>query len=228
MRRIRKGPAPKFGVRTSWPASANALKAALKGIPDRQRRTERARNHYDDAVQKPRVRSALAIEQEKLCAFCETRIDAAAQATDALEAIRIAHWVPIAVDPTLAVTWKNLFASCSRKTSCDTHQEARAPEIATAATRDWSTRMRFLRATGKIETDDEALRRAIDEVWNLNDPALCAARAAAIGRASEELERLRDRGARTKQQAKATFLARVRSQTPAPYSSAVLSFVKQR
>lgn len=81
---------------------------------------EDVRKKYFGKVDKRSVRARLLEEQGGLCVFCEGYLPA--DTNDKSSSVRIAHWMPIVHDRTLALEWSNLYASCDRKCSCDCSQ----------------------------------------------------------------------------------------------------------
>ncbi len=191
MREITKHDPPPNGVRCgSWQQAAAMLRVELEQRPERSERTERARNHFKDQVTGEHRRSsveALSKEQHALCAFCERRVDPREGSDKKRAFVRVAHWVPVMHDPLKAVTWNNLFASCSDPGTCDVHQESGAPGFETPAERDWTHELEF---TDSGEMHARANAPAAFSVafpapsrpglWNLNVQRLTAARLAAV------------------------------------------------
>jgi uncharacterized protein (TIGR02646 family) len=109
VRHIAKGKAPET-LRATVEANRNAgLKPA-------------ARDEFNQ-VDKGEVRKRLSEDQGALCAYCMDRIDPEKLGADGKPTTRIAHWMPIDADPSLALDWKNLLGSCSSPASCDIAQK---------------------------------------------------------------------------------------------------------
>jgi uncharacterized protein (TIGR02646 family) len=145
MRRIRKGREP-----TSW------LEYRLS--------TPGAR--YEDAP-KEDLRRALLAEQGNLCCYCMRRIDK----TDT----RIEHRLPRESHPEHQFSYSNLLAACPGGEGlepalqhCDVSKKNREISIDPAdPTRDVEALIRYS-ASGAIESDDEQIRRDLDQTLNLN------------------------------------------------------------
>lgn len=176
-----------------------------------------ARRHFD-ALEKRPVRRALGEEQQGLCVFCETRIDAergfsssvgVRPSTSSQEAVlpgvRVAHWKPVSVDPAAALEWTNVYASCSGTwpsgaQTCDAHQGERDPDLAPPSARDWGDHLEF-GTDGTVKPRagaPAALEKAIPVppergLWSLNHPSLIAARRAAVDAELERAKWERDR-----------------------------------
>lgn len=116
MRLIVKGRQPKTGTEIQAATTTNLES------PDY------ARTAFDQ-LDKGVVRRALCEEQGFLCAFCMRRIDPGALHRGT-PTTKIAHLSPVAKTPALALTWKNLVASCDggqrsggRYRTCDEAQQ---------------------------------------------------------------------------------------------------------
>lgn len=211
MRRVAKQQPPAGANRRTWQQARIDLEEDLDKRPTGPARTARARQFFDDVVVKEVAREELAREQARLCAFCESVVRPDARGTQ--EAIRIAHWVPIDSDPYEAVSWRNLFGSCSQPKSCDSAQGNQFVDLPTPADEDWSSRLRFLE-NGEVKAEVHAppeLRNAIDAVWGLNSNALVAARKAAVQAEIKTLRKERDRLRTTKASIRDARLEQLRS-----------------
>jgi hypothetical protein len=207
MRKVNKGQPPADAIRSgNWQQARLDLAEELAAIEQAEQKTQRARTAFDDQVVRPDARLALEHEQQSLCEFCEQsiesnpRYDAQGQTQRAF--IRVAHWVPLKLRPDAALTWTNLFGSCSSFDSCDCHQEDAEPRIETPAERDWSHSLLFSEDGRGVPSPaaDQSFRTAIGNgtnqergVWNLNAPSLVAARREAIRTELEQSRRARDR-----------------------------------
>lgn len=74
-------------------------------------RTATARDAFNQ-IDKGAVREQLVHEQGGLCAFCIRGIDAEAKDQRGEPLMKIAHRMPIAVNPNEALNWQNLLGSC--------------------------------------------------------------------------------------------------------------------
>lgn len=122
--------------------------------------------------------------------------------------MRRAHWIPIARDPTQALTWKNLYGSCHTKRTCDRLQDDSDLGLRWPCDVNYVSFLRYT-TSGALRIDDasagglapeeqEGLRRALFErtehprsvaTLNLNAPFLIAARVAALDALRKELRR---------------------------------------
>ncbi len=239
MRKITKHAPPPNGVRCgSWQQATATLRVDLEAIPEGSERTERARNHFKDQVTGDHRRSsveALSQEQHALCAFCERRVDPSEGSDTKRAFVRVAHWVPVKHDPFKAVTWSNLFASCSDPDTCDVHQESAAPGFETPAERDWTHELEFT-ASGGIKARANA-PAAFSEafppppspplppgIWNLNLDRLTTARLAAV---TAERKVVLERSGRGPKEP--VLLARIAEHEahPQEFQSAVLFMLKR-
>ncbi len=138
-----------------------------------------------DQIDKAAVRRQLEAEQGALCAFCMRRIDKDSR-DDAGFIMKIAHRIPVAADPSLALAWNNLLGSCDggqrspgRGRTCDLAQEDR-PIAVDPTDQNSVARLAFERrdlAEGYFLTSmDPTLRGDIVETLNLNGTDLPALR----------------------------------------------------
>jgi hypothetical protein len=141
---------------------------------------------------KPELRRRLAEEQGFLCAFCMRRVDPTKADENGAPAMRIAHRIPISVDPRRALDWKNLLGSCDGRHSCG---RAQGQEALTVDPTDRASiaRLRYeTRAPWRglfLTSDDAGVRadvdareqggRRVEGVLGLNRGDLPAARQAA-------------------------------------------------
>ena len=169
-------------------------------------RTHCARTHFND-LDKAKLREVMLRDQRYLCVYCERPLTSSPTP-------RIDHWRPLRLNHRLALHWKNLYLSCATPETCDIAKGGRALRWAdTDPDLPWPIDFDFERYVGFTSggkmyvrndvTMDDATRRAlavaIDEqkdgtrtipaVVRLNDPALVAARAAAIDSERTRLQR---------------------------------------
>lgn len=171
---------------------------------------ERARELFDQVSARVTNPQLLA-EQRHLCVFCERRIEdeppnepkkydekeAAFQA----HGLRRAHWVPLSKNPKGALDWRNIYASCNTKQTCDRRQGDRELGLRLPCNADHSAALQC-RSDGvyKVRVDAvltpeerAALEKALgrpnhddrETTLYLNHPTLVRARAAAIDVARE-------------------------------------------
>lgn len=176
MRHIAKGTAPVDLVATAKATTTNLTT------------TSGARNAFNQ-IDKARAREALGVEQRNLCAFCNRRIDESAKDEAGQATLKIAHRIPVDVNPALALTWSNMLGSCDGGQSSGTNvRTCDAAQRNTALTLDPTqsasvARVRFERRDGRdglfITSDDPAVRRDVEETLGLNRGDLPANRASA-------------------------------------------------
>lgn len=200
MRKITKHAPPPDGVRCgSWPQATATLRVELERLAEGSERTERARTHFGDQLSgahRQRSVQALSDEQHALCAFCERRVNPTEPSNKQRAFVRVAHWTPIKHDPFKAVTWGNLFASCSAPDTCDVRQESVAPGFETPAERDWTLELEF-DATGGMSARASAraeFAAAVPGLWNLNADQLKRARQEAVNAEREVVLKKAGRG----------------------------------
>lgn len=145
--------------------------------------TERARAAFNQ-IDKGAARAALIREQGALCAFCMLRIGAPDADknkfidTRGEPTMKIAHRVPIQVDPSKALTWRNLLGSCDGgqrsiglKKTCDWAQGS-APLTIDPTEPNGCSRLRYERRGDReglfITSDDPALRDDVEKTLALN------------------------------------------------------------
>lgn len=84
---------------------------------------------WDGYREKQEAREYLCREQNAICAFCYSRIEPtdsnllvkSGVPADNNRGIRIAHWMPKTLDPSLQLKWSNLLASCNGGEGSNTH-----------------------------------------------------------------------------------------------------------
>ena len=193
----------------TWVAHRKALRQELPDLSARG-----VREQYFDAFDKPLVRDRLLVEQQRRCVYCE-----AALREGGGSLVRVAHWVPIAVDPGRALDWKNLYASCDRAQTCDRRQGGADLGLPEPATLPYEQILRWRAdgavlvgpsAPGRLQPGQvDALRRALGDpdttdeevgdqsaTLNLNHPQLKRARVGAVKATREHVQKqFRDRTA---------------------------------
>lgn len=169
MRAIRKRPEPRTVTETRCSTTTNLT------------RTETARTAFDQ-INKAEAREQLAEEQGWLCAFCMRRMDPKAVDERGQATMKIAHRVPIHVDPSRALDWTNHFGSCDGGersgglySTCDHRQRNTALTVdpANAAS---VARLRLERRGNKqglfFNSDDPALATDVEATLGLNSGSL--------------------------------------------------------
>jgi uncharacterized protein (TIGR02646 family) len=144
-------------------------------------RTRTARAAFDQ-IGKREARCQLVEEQGWLCAFCMRRIDEDAQDEGGQAIMKIAHRVPIDVDPSRALDWTNLFGSCDGgersgglHCTCDYRQRSTALTVDPAKAS--SVARLKLERRGKepglfLTSDDAGLKVDVEQTLGLNDGGL--------------------------------------------------------
>ena len=201
MRRIRKGSPPANvspdgqDARSMADARDEFLASLATTLAERQ--SEHARNAFR-ALDKPKLRELLYVEQHYLCVYCERRVHE--KRTPSVE-----HWRSLSGEPVHALDWDNLYLSCPTDETCDRWKEDR--KLAWEPGDNplpWPVHLDYERCVGSasngtlyVRTDApltdaqrRALQLAIDDcqregqpsrsVLNLNEPKLREARVAAI------------------------------------------------
>jgi uncharacterized protein (TIGR02646 family) len=173
MRLIRKGPEP-------------PLLLAFRKTPG-------ARYEALPSDAKQELRGALVREQHGLCCFCMQRIEP--EVSPELR-VKIAHWMPQAVDPSRDLAWHNLLAACPGNEGAPwdrQHCDTRQGNDALAINPRESAHVASLSYTvaGAVRSDRGDLQDDLDKQLNLNDEALCARRREAVIRMADALGRLR-------------------------------------
>jgi hypothetical protein len=195
MRGLTKGPPPaNVSPPTQQPASLAERDAeyqeSVAAIPDAKARVKHARACFN-GVHKRHLRDLLFVEQHYLCIYCERRID------ESYPPPNVAHWNPLSLFLQEVFNWSNLHLSCLSVDTCDDRQKDKALNL------PWPTRFQYEDVLGftsgglmYVRTDvplppplSQALELALEDqpgpavarsTLNLNQPALRAAREAAI------------------------------------------------
>ena len=195
----RAGEAPR-----SFTQAETDLLAALAGSANR---SATARTEFD-RVDKAKLREVMYREQSGLCVFCEQQVTAAQPEP------RIDHWRPLALNPDLALHWRNLHLSCPMSETCDDAKGGRPLKVNAVdddlpwpADFDYERHIGFGRRgeiyvrsdTALDASTREALRLAVEHepdargdaqsILNLNHPALVAARKAVLDSEMDRLQR---------------------------------------
>ncbi|MRG97564.1 hypothetical protein [Polyangium spumosum] len=141
-------------------------------------RKDTARTAFDQ-IDKEEARKALVEEQGWLCAFCMRRIDEGDRETSRTTTMKIAHRVPLDVDPRRALDWTNLLGSCDGGErsgglycTCDLRQRSTALTVDPAKAS--SVARLKLERRGKerglfLTSDDAALKVDVEQTLGLND-----------------------------------------------------------
>lgn len=194
MRSIHKGTAPD-DIRSR----AQAWRREYERAPAVLTNTGHARNRFDEHDKKA-SRAALCLEQSGLCAFCLGRIRPEAPVTDSA-GMRLAHVIPLQVEPRRIFDWDNLLGACRGGTGtalhCDVLQGNRSLFINPALVAGLARHIRYndrgaLRYVGPplCGRTPEQIQREFDDVLGLNIERLRSNRAAILATARREMERL--------------------------------------
>lgn len=201
---------------------------------DLQQSSERvalARARFD-SLEKRHLREVMYQEQGGLCVYCERAVK------EERPSPRIDHWRPLSMNPELALHWRNLYLSCATESTCDSRKQS-TPLRADLSDLDlpWPVEVEYQRCVGftsfgeiYVRQDaplDEIQRKTLTHalgvlhgnvvkdngILNLNNPALVAARAAALDSERDRLQR--DFEGRTASRAdRKTRAARLRNDKP--------------
>lgn len=194
MRSFRKATPPATIV-----ALERAWAADLEDDPSLVTNIERARGRFD-SHDKAASRAAVCAEQTGLCAFCLGRIRPLSPVADKA-GTRLAHVIPLRLDPRRIFDWENLVGACpggtGRALHCDVLQGDRAVWINPAATPSLEQFIRY-GSRGELRYEGPALhgrtpaqiQAEFDAVLGLNIERLRANRRAVLDVARLEMERL--------------------------------------
>lgn len=213
MRGVRKSRSPadvgKEGrSQLSLKRAAADLAVLLKACPLTEH-VERARFAFDD-LEKSKLRQILLEDQHHLCAYCETEV-----IDDPNEHPPVDHWEPLGKAPGLALSWGNLYLSCSGKDTCDRKKKGERlvwddadPSLPPPCAFQYERFLGFgrggdvyVRRTAALsDVQRRALELAIDDredsgikresLLGLNHRDLVAARKAVLDRERSRIERL--------------------------------------
>jgi uncharacterized protein (TIGR02646 family) len=209
MRRISK-PRPPKNVSADGQTACNLQQAEQQlhaALPTAEDPAKRARAHFD-GLDKLKLRKVLYAEQRHICVYCQQRVK------EGSDVPRIEHWRPLSHNPDLALCWTNLYLSCRSPGTCDGAKAERRlvwdtadPDLPWPTAKpyhDWigftSGGEAYVRVDAPL---DDATRKALElaiadqndgaqtrkSILNLNDPALVAAREAAIDGERSRMER---------------------------------------
>lgn len=156
----------------------NAEREALlasEGLSEEERhlriarsRTRAARARFD-SVNVDVTCSQLLSEQHHLCCFCEGKIEYPVTTGKPQRKVRRAHWEPLSLCPSLALTWTNVYASCSGTAHCDVLQGDRS--LGVPPLNLWPP-VSFIscRTSGFLVATDEGNRLYGESILNLLGP----------------------------------------------------------
>lgn len=209
MRRLSK-PWPPQNVSPDGQAErrfSDAENEYLVDLPNAADRGAFARSQFD-RMDKPKLRAVMYGEQRCICAYCERRIE------EKHPEPRVDHWRPLALNPDLALHWRNLYLSCPTTGTCDDAKGGRPlkcaaadPDLPWPVDCDYDRHIGFGRRgeiyvrsdTGLAQATRDALRYAVEyepdergnarSILNLNHPALVTARKAAIDSERSRMEK---------------------------------------
>lgn len=137
--------------------------------------------NYANYADKAALRQALVAEQRGLCCYCQSRIRATP------EGMKIEHWQCQAEHPGRQLDYSNLLGAClgghgrpEREQHCDTRKGNNGLCFSVCdPAHPIERKIRFL-GSGEITSDDEMVRKAINEVLNLNRSRLKENRKSAL------------------------------------------------
>ncbi|UUC94374.1 retron system putative HNH endonuclease [Comamonas sp. C11] len=145
---------------------------------------------YDNYTDKATLRQALVAEQRGLCCYCQSRIRATP------EGMKIEHWQCQADYPKRQLDFDNLHGSClgghgqpEREQHCDTRKGNDALCFSVCdPTHPIERQIKFL-GDGRIDSDDLAIKAALNNVLNLNRSRLVNNRKAVLDAFKQRLGR---------------------------------------
>jgi uncharacterized protein (TIGR02646 family) len=170
------------------------LQIDLAALPEdstdtrQQERSARARESFN-ALEKAKLRAVLYEEQHHLCVYCERRVKEAT--TPPIE-----HWRPVRHAPQHALSWDNLYLSCSTDGTCDDAKNEQQLALPLPTQKSYERAVGFT-SGGEIyvrvdapltPAEHQALEVALRKIINLNHDALVAARKAAIDAEKRRLD----------------------------------------
>lgn len=145
---------------------------------------------YGNFAGRDALRQALVAEQRGLCCYCQSRI----RPTN--EGMKIEHWQCQADHPDKALDYSNLLGAC-RGNEGRPHDEQHCDSRKGNAELCFSVcdpahpierRIKFL-GDGRLDSDEDAVRLAINDVLNLNLPRLVSNRKAVLDAFKDRLRR---------------------------------------
>ncbi len=248
MRRISK-PWPPQNVSPDGQAAISFTDAETRFLADMQQAADKsavARSRFD-RMDKAKLRAVMHGEQRCICAYCERRIE------EKHPEPRIDHWRPLALNPDLALHWRNLYLSCPTTGTCDDakgdrplKRAAADPDLPWPADFDYERHIAFGRRgdvyvrndTGLDQTTRDALRYAVEyepdargdarSILNLNHPALITARKAAIDSERTRMEKdFKDQRARTRDRTQRAMALLGENPSP-PFVSIRVSWLRKQ
>lgn len=159
------------------------MRTIHKGAEPRCLTDHRRQPHadYDNFAGKGALRQALVAEQRGLCCYCQSRIRPTA------DGMKIEHWLCQADHPDRQLDYQNLLGACRgnegrtrEEQHCDSHKgNAELCFSVCDADHPIERCIKFL-GDGRLESDDDRIQRAIDDVLNLNWPRLVSNRKAVL------------------------------------------------
>jgi uncharacterized protein (TIGR02646 family) len=194
VRSIRKGTPPE-DIRNR----AQTWRREYESTPAVLTNTGHARNRFDEHDKKA-SRAALCVEQTGLCAFCLGRIRPEAPVADSA-GMRLAHVIPLQVEPRRIFDWDNLLGACRGGTGtalhCDVLQGNRSLFINPALVPELERHIRYS-SRGVLSymgpplcgRTREQIQQEFDVVLGLNIERLRMNREAILAAAKREMERL--------------------------------------
>lgn len=147
------------------------MRTILKGREPTSLTQHRQQPHadYDNYADKATLRQVLVAEQRGLCCYCQSRIRATP------ECMKIEHWQCQADHPARQLDFGNLHGAClgghgrpEREQYCDTRKGNNGLCFSVCdQAHPIERQIKFL-GNGRIESDDEAINGALNDVLNLN------------------------------------------------------------
>jgi uncharacterized protein (TIGR02646 family) len=136
---------------------------------------------YDNYADKTALRLALVVEQRGLCCYCQSRIRATP------DGMKVEHWQCQADYPGRQLDFGNLLGAClgghgrpEREQHCDTRKGNNNLCFSVCdPAHPVERQIKFL-GDGRIESDDAAVRTALNDVLNLNCSRLVTNRKAVL------------------------------------------------
>jgi len=157
------------------------VKDIFKGNEPRSLLEHRLKSHadYDNYPEKDDLRQSLLTEQGYICCYCMERI--------AKNKMKIEHWRPQSIYPSLQLDYQNLLGACQGNQGqpqhlqhCDTRKgESEITINPTDARRKCENLIKY-RGNGQIYSDDLTIDRELNEVLNLNLETLTKNRKAVL------------------------------------------------
>lgn len=228
MRSLIKGPpptnvSPPTQQQRSLAEADAAYQVSVASIVDKAARVEHARTQFD-SMHKRHLRDLLFVEQRYLCVYCERQID------EVYPPPPVDHWNPLSLFLQEVFNWSNLHLSCRTVDTCDDRKGHRPLDLPWPVTFQYEDVLGFtsggrmyvrtdvtvtpqIRQALAIALEDQTGPPSIRSTLHLNQPALRAAREAAIEAEETFAESQPRMTATQRQQRIASLLAQPRRET---------------